>query len=237
VCIALVTILTPRWPPGPGGLCRCALIGTPGLNLKVTHPNVCIVPLPFQKKFPLITSKKGNNNFFPGLRPVPLRSPRHNSSSVRLFPACFPTERVDCNPISPEIHVHRRLFPRVEYPSLHFPDPPPVANHCGSNTLLRRPSPPPQAQLCRFILRPGFHDTLRRPITSNAGPNPNTSPYNAAEPPVVCCRGRNDGRDIASPPHPARSKNGSGTVSLAAKLGESDDDGRRRYQKEAEGYE
>ena len=193
------------------------MIGTPGLNLKVTHPSGNAPP---KKKVPIhhITKKGNKLFFFPGRGQAPLRLVDTTRPLPRLCPSVHATKRVDSNPSPPEIHVHRRLSRVSILPSLSFPSsPPPVANHCGSNTLLRRPSPPPQPQHCRFILRPGFHDTVRRPSTSNAGPQPNTSPYNAAEPSILC-HARNARRHIASTPHPAWTKNGSGTVSLASKL-------------------
>ena len=62
----LVTILPPRWPPGPGGLRRAPLIGTPSCSIKSHTPT--ILPLQKKKKFPFITKSKGEIKlfFFPG---------------------------------------------------------------------------------------------------------------------------------------------------------------------------
>jgi len=50
----LVTILPPRWPPGPGGLRRAPLIGTPSCSIKSHTPTI----LPLQKKKSSHSSQK-----------------------------------------------------------------------------------------------------------------------------------------------------------------------------------
>lgn len=122
-------------------------------QLQVTLPNGCVVAASsLPKKFPIDHfQKKGNNYFFPALRPSSTLFASTQLVLCPAFPRFLPCERVVCNPIPPEIHVQRRLSPPCRIPRRCISRIPPVATHCGSNTLLRRLSPPPQPQLCRLV--------------------------------------------------------------------------------------